>query len=189
MDKLHELLISLINSIGVFGPVLVCFIIFFESILPFIPLSVFITINFLAFGNVVGFILSWIFTIMGCIMSFYIFRKGVQVKFNKIIKNKKTLENFMLKFKDISLGSLVVLIAIPFTPAFLVNIAAGLSKMKFKKFLVALIIGKVSIVYFWGYIGKSLVESFQEPMLLLKIGVIVVATYLISKLVNKKLSL
>lgn len=189
MEKLHEAVIVLINSIGVFGPALACFLIFFESILPFMPLAVFITINFLAFGNILGFILSWVFTILGCIMSFYIFRKGIQVKFNKIIKNKTTLENFMLKFKDISLGNLVVLIAIPFTPAFLVNIAAGLSKMKFKKFLTALLIGKISIVYFWGYIGASLVESFKEPMLLLRIGVLVVATYLVSKLVNKKLNL
>lgn len=189
MEKLHELIIELINSMGVLGPVLACFLIFFESVFPFMPLAVFITINFLAFGHFLGFILSWVFTILGCIMSFYIFRKGIQVKFNKFIKNKTTLEHFMLKFKNISLASLVVLIAIPFTPAFLVNIAAGLSKMKFKKFLAALIIGKVSLVYFWGYVGTSLIESFKEPMVFLRIIVIVVATYLISKLINKKLNL
>ncbi len=189
MEKLSDTVIAFINSLGIYGPILSCLLIFFESILPFLPLAVFITINFLTFGNLLGFIISWIFTILGCLMSYYIFKKGIRFKFKKIIKNKETIEKFMNNFKNISLKNLVILVSIPFTPAFLVNIAAGLSNMKFKKFFISLIIGKIVIVYFWGYIGTSLIESFKEPIILLRIFVLVTASYLISSLISKKLNL
>lgn len=189
MEKLSDFVMNFINSLGMYGPILSCLLIIIESILPFLPLAAFITVNFLTFGNLIGFIISWIFTIIGCIMSYYIFKKGIRFKFKKIINNKNTIEKFIVDFKNISLKNLVILISIPFTPAFLVNIAAGLSNMRFKKFFIALLIGKIVIVYFWGYIGTSLIQSFREPMILLRIFVLVTAAYLISSLISKKLNL
>lgn len=189
MAKISEFILELIDKMGIYGPVLSCALIFIESILPFMPLAVFITVNFVAFGNTLGFIISWFFTVLGCIMSFLIFRKGVQGVFNKLTKDKHKLNLFMDKFNNISLGELVIIIAIPFTPAFLVNIAAGLSKMNFKKFLTALLIGKIGLVYFWGFIGTNLIESFEKPFILIKITLIILIAYLISKIVNHKLKL
>ena len=45
-------------------------LIILESIIPMLPLAVFIAINMLVFGNIIGFILSWISTIIGCTLSF-----------------------------------------------------------------------------------------------------------------------
>ena len=73
----------------------------------------------------------------------------------------------------------------PFTPAFVVNIVAGLCKMDFKKYLIAIIIGKISMVYFWGYIGTSLVESLTNPLIIVKIVISMVLCYLIYMLVKK----
>ena len=189
MAKVTQFIIELIDKMGVYGPVLSCSLMFFESILPFMPLAVFITVNFVAFGNFLGFIISWFFTVLGCIMSFLIFRKGIQGKFNNLIKDKYKLNKFMDKFNNISLGELVIIIAIPFTPAFLVNIAAGLSKINFKKFIIALLIGKIGLVYFWGFIGTNLIESFENPLILIKIILIILIAYLISRIINKKLKL
>lgn len=189
MAKISEFIIELIDKMGMYGPVLSCALMFFESILPFMPLAVFITVNFIAFGTTLGFIISWFFTILGCIMSFLIFRKGVQGVFNKLIQDKHKLNLFMDRFNKISLGELVIIIAIPFTPAFLVNIAAGLSKIDFKKFLIALLIGKIGLVYFWGFIGTNLIESFENPIILIKIILIITIAYSISKIVNNKFKL
>lgn len=118
-----------------------------------------------------------------------IFRKGFNKKFNILIKDKKRLNTLMEKFSNISLGNLTILMAIPFTPAFLINIGAGLSNMDFKKYFVSLLIGKVSLVYFWGYVSTSLLESIKNPIILLRIGIIVVIAYLLSKLVTKKFNI
>ena len=85
--------------------------------------------------------------------------------------------------------SLVILIAIPFTPAFLVNIAAGISRVDTKKYLYALLLGKMSLVYFLGYIGVSLIESLKNPMILVKIIIILIIMYIVSFLFSKKFKL
>ncbi len=185
MEAISEFIYKIIDMMGIYGPILSCGLIMIESIFPIMPLAVFITINFLAYGNLIGFIISWIFTVIGCIMSFYLFRKGIQGWFQRLTKDKTKLNNLMVKFDNISFPELTVIIAMPFTPAFLVNIAAGLSSMNKKKFIVSILVGKLGLVYFWGYIGTSLVESFKEPMILVKIAIILILTYIASRLLKK----
>ena len=90
---------------------------------------------------------------------------------------------------NISFYKLVLIIALPFTPAFLVNIMCGLSKLRFKKFLAAVIIAKTAIVYFWGFVGDNLVKSVSDPVILLRIGILLAIAYLISVIINKKFDL
>ena len=91
--------------------------------------------------------------------------------------------------KRVSFPELVTIIAIPFTPAFLINIAAGMAKMPTKKFILAIMIGKISLVLFWGFIGTSLIESLKNPIIMFKIAIIVLISYIISYLVNKKFNI
>lgn len=170
---------------GIAGSIIGCFLIIVESIIPIIPLAVFITINFLVYGNILGFIISWFFTVIGCILSYYLFKKGFGNRFENLTENKKVIKKYTKLFKNITISKLTLLIAIPFAPAFAFNVVAGLTKMDFKKYLIALLIGKISLVYFWGYIGTSLVESLGNPVILIKIGIILAITYIISKIVNK----
>lgn len=182
-------IVEFIENAGSVGALIGCMFILVESIFPILPLMVFITINFLVFGNIIGFFMSWFFTIIGCIISYFIFKKGFGNKFEHLTENKKLLKKYKSIFKDISLGKLCLLIAIPFAPAFMINIAAGLVKMDFKKYFVGLLIGKVALVYFWGFIGTSFVESIGNPMILIKIGIIMLITYVISYIVNKFLKI
>ena len=73
-----EWLQSIIVSNNIFVSLLVAFlIVILESILPFLPLAVFIAINKMVFGNIIGFFLSWSGTIIGCIIAFTIFSKFI----------------------------------------------------------------------------------------------------------------
>ena len=94
----------------------------------------------------------------------------------------------MDKIKNMSLASLTVLMAIPFTPAFIVNIAAGLANVGKKKFYIALLIGKAFMVYFWGYIGTSLIESVTNPITLLKVAIITLIAFIVAKISNRLLT-
>lgn len=189
LNNLDALIENILDSLGAFGPILACFLIVIESIIPILPLGVFVTLNFLTFGQIFGFIISLFFTIVGCLISFYIFRKGVYNWFHKKIKNKEKIENLMIRFSHISLGSLAAIMAMPFTPAFLVNIAAGLSSMTKKKFITALCIGKCFMVYFWGYVGTSLIQSLKDPIIILRIIALVAIAYILSRAINKKLKI
>ena len=61
--------------------------------------------------------------------------------------------------------------------------------MKVNKFLPALMIGKISLVAFWGYVGTSLIEGLKNTKILIKVGIIIIIMFVISKIINKKLNL
>lgn len=189
--KLNDIDIWLTNflmSIGIWGYVLSCFLILIESIIPVLPLSVFITLLFYKLGPFIGFIISYIFTILGCIMSYKLFNSKLRNKLEKYIEknNKDKLNKLVKKINKVKFNNLCLLIAVPFTPAFLINIAAGLVNMNFKKYLYSLLIGKVFLIIFWGFIGTTLINSIKNPINLVYITIMLVICYIISKLVSKR---
>lgn len=163
-----------------------CLLIILESIIPILPLAVFIALNLILLGNVVGFTLSWVSTICGCILSYTIFRKGFSKKIYKNLDRHPRIDGIVKAIKNISFSNLVVIMAIPFTPAFSINIGAGLSRMSFKKYFFALVIAKIFIVYFWGYVGTTFVESMTDIGVLIKLGVIILLAFILSRIVLKK---
>ena len=189
LKLLNEYIDTFLTNIGILGPIIGSLLIVVESILPILPLFVFITLNFLKFGIIFGFIISWLCTVLGCYLSFLMFRNGVQGWFENRLRNKNGVDKVMKIVDKIKFENLVTLIAIPFTPAFAVNIAAGLSKMDKKKYIKALLIGKLFLVFFWGYVGTSLVESIKHPLVLIKIFVIIGIAYIVSKILRKKLKM
>ena len=73
----------------------------------------------------------------------------------------------------------------PATPAFLLNIAAGLSDISFRKYFVASLIGKPIMLAFYAYIGIEFVDSLKDPMNFLKIIGLLLVAYIISKIIEK----
>mgnify|MGYP001109493954 CR=1 FL=1 len=176
----------LTNIMRLFGPLAAFSIVAAMSIFPLLPLAAFIAINMIVFGPLVGFLISWLGTVVGCAVSFYAFRKGFSDKLYKHIKLDGKPNKFIKYMNNMTFPNLALLMALPFTPAFLLNIAAGLSKVSFKKFLGAIIIGKMSIVYFWGYVGTSLIDSIRNPAILFELFVMMSIVYVLSLLMQKK---
>ena len=184
-SSFYNFIMDTIDNMGVYGPLLVSLFIVLESIIPPLPLFVFITINFIAFGYVLGFIISWVCTIIGCIISYYLVKKFLRNFVVKKIKNIDLLTRCMNYIENLSLTKITVILSIPFTPAFMMNIAAGLVNMNFKKFFIAILISKVFLVYFWGFVGTSLVESFQHPESLITVVIMMLIAYGISLVIKK----
>lgn len=181
ITEIIEYLTNLMNSFGILSGFL---LIILESIIPILPLSVFIAINVISFGSVFGFIVSWIATVMGCMISFFVCRK-LKEKFDKRYRSDEKVNKFKRYLGKISYSNLVLLIAMPFTPAFAVNIGAGLSDIDYKKYFSALMIGKIPMVYFWGFIGKSFLESISDPYTIMQVVAMLILAYLASKVINK----
>ena len=77
----------------------------------------------------------------------------------------------------------------PFTPAFSINIAAGLSKMKYKKYFWALVFSKAFMVYFWAFVGSNILTNITDINLMIKMGLLIVVLFIASKIVTKKFDL
>ena len=175
------------NIMMTMGPISGFLIVIIESIVPILPLAAFIALNMIVFGPIPGFLISWIGTVIGCVISFYIFRKGFSKILYRNLKIDGKVNKFMGYVSNLSLTSLVLLMVLPFTPAFMFNIAGGLSKIPFRKFFIAVFIGKLSIVYFWGYVGTSFIESIRNPIVLFELSIMMSLAYIITLLVQKKL--
>lgn len=184
-NSFYIFIMNAIDALGVYGPLLGSLFIILESIIPPLPLFVFITINFVAFGKVLGFIISWICTCIGCTLSYYFVKKLFRNWVVNKIKDVNLLTKCMNYVENLSLTQVTMILSIPFTPAFMVNIAAGLCNMNFKKFLTAILISKIFLVYFWGIVGTGLLESFHNPTSLITVVVMIVIAYILSIVIKK----
>ena len=174
------------------GGLLVGFLlVFIECFIPMLPLSLFVALNVNAFGFIMGCFISWLATTIGSILCYTISSK-IDNKLQKKFINKKTLNKIMSKidkFQKIPFPGLVILITLPFTPSFFVNVLSGISGMSKRKYIASLLIGKVFCIVFWGYIGKSLIESLTDLKSLTYIGISLLIAYILSKIVNKKMNI
>lgn len=180
MGELLNVMTSFIGQFGYFSGFL---LVFLESMIPILPLSVFVAVNIFTYGNIAGYIVSYLGTVVGCICAYYLCRKFNDFFEKKYSKNNKVKE-LKQKLRKIKLPVLVVILSIPFTPAFAINIAAGLTKYDFRKYLIAILIGKLPMIYFWSFIGASLKESLTDYTILIKIIVMLIITYLVSLVIN-----
>ncbi len=187
MEILSTLINRLVEMLVSFGPIGGFVLILLESIFPPLPLGVIVGLNMLSFGNIFGFLLSYVATITGSMVSFYLFRYLFKDKFIHWFSNKNqiVIKKWMDKLSNIDFNVLVVLFALPITPAFAVNIAGGLSDISARKYFIAMLIGKPAMLLFYGYIAVSFVESLKDPMNFIKVGILVLIAYIISKLVEK----
>lgn len=164
-------------------------LIFIESFMPFLPLGVITTLNINAFGFIFGTILSWSATCVSCILIYTlvynISNKYIYKLFKKTTQEK--IDKAINKFQNIHLSTLTLIITLPFTPSFLVNILSGVAGIKKEKFITALLIGKLFMVSFWGVIGKSFLESMTDIKSIIFITLTLIIAYAISKLVSKKM--
>ena len=166
-------------------------LVFLESFLSFLPLSVFVAFNVNAFGFFIGTLISWIATCLGSFLCYLLFFLLEDKIFYHIFHGKR-IEKIRLNiysFQKISLSQLVLIITLPFTPSFLVNIICGISKVSYEKFLISLLIGKLFMIIFWGYIGSSILKSLTDINSLLYIVFALGIAYFLSDYVGRKMNI
>lgn len=169
-----------------FGLITGFLLVVLESLIPMLPLSAFVMLNVISYGKITGIIISWFGTVIGSILSFSIVRK---LKNYYLQKTNKEIIKFSKRINNISIPNIAIIFSIPFTPSFAINLAAGLSNISKKKYFISLCIGKLPMIIFWALIGKSLIESIKEPIIIVKIFIMILLTYIISKILNKTFKL
>lgn len=106
-------------------------LVFIECFIPMLPLNIFVALNINSFGIIVGISISWVATCLGSIICYYIF-KYLDTKFTEKFLNRKLIVKIrraLHTFEKINFSELVLLVTLPFTPSFLINILCGLVKM------------------------------------------------------------
>lgn len=167
------------------------FIVFLECFIPALPLSVFVALNVNAFGFFVGVLISWSATCLGGFLCYTLFYQLEDKLLEKVFYKERAIKirSKVEKFRKIPFSFFVILITLPFTPSSLVNILCGLSKMSRNKYIISLLIGKLFMILFWGYVGLKVLGDIKDIKSLIFIGIGLVISYVISKIVSRKMDI
>lgn len=170
------------------GPLIGVFLPFLEAFLPFLPLVVIVVANANAFGLFLGFLLSWGGTVLGSYVIFLIVRKfGRHPRLHFFTQSKRVKK--LIKWVDMNgLSPLFVLLCFPFTPSVLVNIVAGLSNIRRQFYLVALILGKMIMIFSMSFVGHDITELIRNPIKLVFAGVAIFLLWVFGKAVEVRLN-
>ncbi|KGR90550.1 hypothetical protein CD30_10780 [Ureibacillus massiliensis 4400831 = CIP 108448 = CCUG 49529] len=170
------------------GPLIGILLPFLEALLPFLPLVVIVVANASSYGLWIGFLLSWIGTVLGSYVVFLIVRKfGKHPKLKRFIQKENVQK--LIKWVDMrGLSPLFILLCFPFTPSVLVNIVAGLSHIKKKYYFIVLLAGKFVMILSMSVLGYDVGSFIKNPLKLILVVIAVILLWIISKVVERRLN-
>lgn len=153
-----------LKALTEFGPIAGILLVMVEAFIPILPLSVFVTVNVLAFGFWLGYLYSWIGNVAGSLMVFMLIRKYGVVKFNNKIQKSTKIKNTFLWIQKHGFLPIFVLLTFPFTPSFLICGLSALAGISLGTFIYAIAIGKLIMILSLSFIGYNLSEFVQHPI-------------------------
>lgn len=152
-----------INSFGPWAMVFSFFLVLCVNAIGFPPAMIFSSANALIFGIVPGIALAWAAETTGVAISFVLLRFFFRDAAEGVIAKHKSLQ----KIDEFSgrQGFKVMLIArvVPYFPSGLLNALGAVSKMSFKDFTIAALIGKIPSTVLEAMIGHDAVTHGENP--------------------------
>ncbi|KEK24868.1 TVP38/TMEM64 family protein [Bacillus gaemokensis] len=179
----------LVESYRAFGPLLGIGLPMIEALIPALPLILFVMANAVAFGLWLGFLYSWLGSVLGAFIVFLVIRRFGRSRFFSFVNKHPKVRSAMGWIERRGFAPIFVLFCFPFTPSALINVVAGLSRISIRQFGLALVLGKLVMIFILSYIGHDLTSFIHKPVkTVIVIGVIFLLWY-IGKKIEVKLEL
>ncbi|MDX8361287.1 MULTISPECIES: TVP38/TMEM64 family protein [Bacillaceae] len=186
LDTLRELItleniLSVLEEYRSLGPLPGIFLPLIEAFLPFFPLFVFVMANAAAFGLWLGFIFSWIGACAGSIAVFFLVRKFGQQRFFSFVSRHPKVKSLMNWVDRHGFGPLFLLLCFPFTPSAAVNIVAGLSNVRVPQFILAVLCGKMVMIFTMSWVGYDIAALVHQPVRSIIVIIIIFILWVVGK--------
>jgi uncharacterized membrane protein YdjX (TVP38/TMEM64 family) len=182
-------LMQLFESYRSLGPFFAIFLPLLEAFFPFLPLVVFIVANVNSFGLWLGFFLSWIGACSGAIIVFIIMRRLGQLRFFRRLQEKKAIKKLLTWIERRGFSPLFLILCFPFTPSAAINVVAGLSRINVWQFILAVLSGKLVMIFMVSFIGQDLHSLFTQPIRSIIVGIVILLLWVVGKQVEKRLNM
>ncbi|CEG26034.1 TVP38/TMEM64 family protein [Bacillus sp. B-jedd] len=182
-------IMDLIREYRSFGPIPGIILPMLEAFLPFLPLFIFVMANASAFGLWLGFLYSWLGACIGAMLVFTIFRRYGQRRFLSFLQKHPAVRRLMNWVERHGFGPLFLMLCFPFTPSAVVNIVAGLSKVSIKQYMLAVLAGKMVMIFTISFIGYDLRSLFTQPIRTLGVIVLIFFLWLAGKQIERRLTI
>ncbi|GAA3407159.1 TVP38/TMEM64 family protein [Paenibacillus hodogayensis] len=181
-----EQLADLLHSFGVFAVVAGMLAIFFQTWFPFIPFVLIAGTNAYVFGLYGGFAINYGMSCAAAVSAFvvarYLAHDWVEAKLAKYASVHAFNRNLERQgFVYTLIGRLI-----PVIPSSLINFGAGVSKIRFRSFFTATLIGKLPIVLLETLIGHDLFRFKEHKGRLLVVLLLFALLLGVGRLVQRK---
>ncbi len=134
-----------------------------ESFLPILPLTAIVAFNVYAHGFWLGYLVSFLGTIGGSTLLFLSIRKLFRARFSSKMGAHPKWVSMREKMQAKGFTPIFLLYCFPFTPSFFVSTAAAVAEVPTIKFLVALVSGKLVMIYILSTIGFHIQDLLANP--------------------------
>ncbi|ADF37504.1 TVP38/TMEM64 family protein [Priestia megaterium] len=159
-----------------------------EAFIPILPLFAFVMANAAAFGLWLGFLISWVGSCVGSLLVFLIFRKYGQARFLHFISRHAQIRKIMIWVERHGFGPLFIMLCFPFTPSSAINVVAGLSRVSMAQFMLAVLAGKMVMIFMMSFIGADFVSFVKQPLKAVLVLVIIFVLWLVGKQIERRLN-
>lgn len=146
------------------GPLPGILLTFMKSFVPPLPTLLIVGVNGAVYGLWAGFLYSWIGMVLGCTVTFLIVREIGKSAFVEKMgpQTARTAQYGMDSQKRIQLCFLLSIF--PVGPFVIINIAAGIARMRLLSFLLAVGLGKAIMIFSVTYIGSNVEQFLEHPV-------------------------
>jgi len=146
----------------------------------------FIIANVNAYGILIGFLITWLGSVTGSYIVFLLVRRFGHLKWLRKLRENKQVKKLTVWVENHGFSPVFLFFCFPFTPSSVVTIVAGLSKMNRFQYLLALMAGKLVMIFTMTFIGHDLQALFNNPMRTIFVSLIIFLLWLIGKRIEKR---
>jgi uncharacterized membrane protein YdjX (TVP38/TMEM64 family) len=145
-----------------------------------------VILNVNIYGLGVGFLTSYVGTMLGATLVFLFYRTisfyGLHEKLHKF----KSIDKMINWVNRQNMAVIIVLSMLPSTPSSFMNLAFGLAQFSKRKYLISIAIGKLVMIGLFAFYGQVFQAEENQIWIYLGSAVLFLATYFISRFINKK---
>lgn len=188
----YDNLIETIEQLAQYGPFAGILLAMVEAFFPPLPLSLFVTVNVVAYGFLRGYLYSWIGTFIGSSLVFLLIRRYGHKWANRYIGHHEEgrFAHLLIWVREKGFMPIFVMLTFPFTPSIVVCALAGVANVKTYDYLLALFFGKMVMVMSLSFIGYNVKSFVEQPIksvvfILITLSISVVAKQLLKFHENK----
>ncbi len=181
IEQQYEHIVSLVSRLADYGPFAGILLAMAESLFPPLPLVAIVTVNIIAYGFVLGYLYSFVGTLVGSYLMFLIISTWGKRHFEHMVHRSSKFDRLLHWIKEKGFVPLFVLMTFPFTPSIVVCGLAGLAGVKNDEYFFALLFGKMIMVFSLSYIGYNITSFFTKPIRSVLMIVMIVCVSFIGK--------
>jgi len=172
-----------IEAFGILAPI---FLAMLESLIPALPLVLIVILNVNIYGLGLGFLTSYVGTMLGATLVFLFYRTISYYGLHQKLHKFKTLDKTINWVNNQGPLVIIVLSMLPSTPSSFMNLAFGLAQYSKRKYLISIAIGKVFMIGLFSFFGNAFQAKENQVFIYIVSILLLVITYFISKMINKK---